>query len=554
MNPFLSLVRVSLLNYFGLQVMKVRYIREKKRLWEPALIIFAIVVGGGTFASGLYFLARGLSQGPAPALALTLPILMVQVLAIVFGFFALISIFYFSTDLDLLVPLPIRESHILAAKFINVTLTEYAPGLLLFVPALAAYGQYVGLSILGWFSAVVVFLLLPIIPLSIMGIGTVTLMRGLNRRHRDVLIVLASLLMVGGILYFQYTLQSSLMNEIPMEDIINNRIDLIWLLGSFFPPSIWATRAIAQAGSGVGWANLLYLLSASALSFALFMAVGQRVFYGGLVGGSEKDRKGQAITAHLLEKRAVQRTPLRALFAREWNLFIRVPIWVMNGFLAVIIIPLTLFFPATTAGRSIPELAAMVHFANNGLFLSALAVAAMIGLLGSLNTLASTSVSREGKHLWISRSLPVPAQYQVLAKLLHAAAGAVVAAIPVVVVYAMVITPGIEYVAASLLLGLVFSAAPQILGLLFDMWRPLLTWTNPQHAVKNNLNAILPMIIAGATGYLSYLLVMRFLIPAGTGEWVALLTVLALQMSLAAASLFITLRLAPKMYTDMEDK
>ncbi|HSL93089.1 MAG TPA: hypothetical protein VK905_00625, partial [Bacillota bacterium] len=293
MNPFLSLVRVSLLNYFGLQVMRVRYIKEKKRLWEPAVILFAIIAGGGTFASGLYLLGRSLAQGPAPALALTLPILMVQVLAIVFGFFALISIFYFSTDLDLLVPLPLKESHILAAKFIIVTLTEYAPALILFVPALVGYSQFVGLSAMGWIVSAVVFFLLPVIPLSLMGIVTVTLMRGLNRRHRDILIVLASLLMVGGILYFQYTMQASLVNEIPMEDLINNRIDLIWLLGSFFPPSVWATRAIAEAGSGVGFLNLLYLLAASVGAFATFMAVGQKVFYGGLVGGDEKDRKGR---------------------------------------------------------------------------------------------------------------------------------------------------------------------------------------------------------------------------------------------------------------------
>ena len=554
MSPLLSLIRVSLINYFGLQVMKVRYLREKKRLWEPALIIFAVVAGGGTFVSGMYLLSRGLAHSPAPALALTLPILMVQVLSIVFGFFALISIFYFSTDLDLLVPLPIRESHILSAKFIIVTLTEYAPAIVLFAPALAAYGQHVGLSPLGWITAAAVFLLLPVIPLSLMGVVTVTVMRGLNRRHRDALIVLASLLLFGAILYFQYFFQSSLVNEIPIEDVINNRIDLIWLLGSFFPPSIWATRAMAQAGSGAGWLNLFYLVFVSAASFAAFMAVGQRVFYGGLVGGSERDRKGQTMTAHLLETKAVQRSVFRALFAREWSLFIRVPIWVMNGFLAVIILPAMLFFPAGTAGKSMPELAALVHFANNGLMLSALAAAAMIGLLGSLNTLASTSVSREGKHLWISRSLPIPARYQVTAKLAHAALGGIVAGVPVALVYAMVITPGIEYVAASLVLGLAFSATPQILGLLFDMWRPLLTWTNPQHAVKNNLNAVLPMLIAGVTGLVSYWLVTKVLLPGGAGEWTTMLLVLALHLVLAVLSLMAALGLSTKLYADLEDK
>jgi ABC-2 type transport system permease protein len=213
-----------------------------------------------------------------------------------------------------------------------------------------------------------------------------------------------------------------------------------------------------------------------------------------------------------------------------------------------------MFFPAMTMGRSIPELAAMVHFAPNGLLLGMLVVAALIAGLGSLNTLASTSVSREGKHLWLSRSLPVSPSQQVMAKLAHAALGSLISAVPVSVTFALVIAPGAEYVLGAVLLGIVFGATPQILGLLFDLWRPFLTWTNPQHAVKNNLNAIFPMLILGALGFGTYWLTTTFILPREMGHGFVWLLLTLAHLALGAISLGLVLKWAPQLYAEMENK
>ena len=550
----MSLMKVSLLNYFSITAMKVRYIKRRERLWEPIVIGFAIVTAGSSFGTAVYFLSRNLAQSPEPGLALTLPILFTQVLALMLGMFALLSVFYFSNDLDLLVPLPLKEKHILAAKFMTVNITEYIPALFVFVPAMLAYYGVVSLSVAGIISALLVFLLLPLMPLAVMGIIAVTMMRGVNRKHRDLFMVVASLILVGAVLYFQYTIQSALVNEVDIEALIANQVDLVRLVGSFFPPSIWATKAITQAGTLNGLGNLAYLFGASVLAVAVFLHVGERSFYGGLVGGAEKDRKGVLFNEHVLARKAVQSSPFLALLAREWRLFIRVPIWVLNGFLSIIIIPLMLFFPAMTVGKSIPELASMVHFAPNGLLLASLAAAGIIGFLAGINTLASTSVSREGKHLWISRSLPISPVQQVMAKLTHAAMGSLIAAIPVAATFALAIAPGAKYVAMALVMGFAFSAAPQILGLLFDLWRPFLTWTNPQHAVKNNLNAIFPMLVLMLTGFGTYLVTTSYLLSSGLSDALVWLILLAMHTAIGTVSLALLIKWAPSLYTRMEQK
>lgn len=553
MKTFLALLKLSIVNYFGLTSMRIKYVRNRQKLWEPIVIAFAAITLIVSLSTGAFFLARGLIMSAPPGQAdmgLTLPILLTQVLALFMGLFALISIFYFSNDLETLVPLPLKEKAILGSKFSIANITEYLPALFIVIPAMIAYNQYIPLGVAGWASAVVVFLLLPIVPLSIAGIIVVTLMRGLNRRHRDIMIVLSSLILLAVIMYVQFLFQSAVMNDVDIEAILQNRVDLVRLIGSAFPPSVWATRAISRAGQTEGFVGLAYLVFSSALGVWAFLSVGQRVFYGGLIGGAEHERKNIAFTQQVLSKRATSTPVLKALFLREWRLFLRVPIWVLNGFISVILIPLMAFFPAFTGGQGLQELANWAKNAPNGLVASTLVFAGMIAALTSINTLASTSISREGKHLWISRILPVQPRLQVIAKLMHAGLASLIIAIPISGLFYYLFRPQLMYVLSAGILGLTVSAMPQLLGMLFDIWHPFLTWTNPQHAVKNNLNAVTPLILMVPSGVITYFS-FRALSSALEGAGI-LLVLTAAHLAIAAISFVILLRKADIWYEQLE--
>ena len=553
MNSFFALLRLSVVNHFSLTSMRIKYVRNRQKLWEPLVIGFAVISLAASLSSGVFFLSRSLITSAPPGQAdmgLTLPILVSQVLALFMGLFTLISLFYFSNDLETLVPLPLKEKAILASKFSLANITEYLPVLFIVIPAMIAYNQYVPLGAVGWVSAVVVFLLLPVLPLSIAGIAVVTLMRGLNRRHRDIMIVLSSLILLAVIMYVQFAFQSAMMNEVDIDAILQNRVDLVRLIGSAFPPSVWATRAISRAGEGEGLINLAYLVISSAIGVWAFLSIGQRVFYGGLIGGAEHERKNVAFTQQVLSKRATSTPVLKALFLREWRLFLRVPIWVLNGFVAVILVPVMAMLPAFTGGQGLDELANWAKNAPNGLVAVTLIFAGMIAALSSLNTLASTSISREGKHLWISRVLPVPPRLQVMAKLLHAGLASLIIAVPISGLYFALFSPHILYVLAAGLLGIAAGAMPQLLGMLFDIWHPFLTWTNPQHAVKNNLNAVTPLILMVPSGLITYF---AFRALSGMLEGTGILLILiTAHLALAVVSFTILLRLADTWYQDLE--
>ena len=505
---FWPLFRLTVNNTFGLSAARYRYFVQKKNLWEiPAV---AIPIGGVLVALSLlvYTLARGFVtaglQVGQPQIVFTFALVVLAILTFVSGIASVVSVFFFSTDLPTLVPLPLRPSTIVQAKFAAVLLTEYLEVLLILLPTAIAYAQLVGGGLVYWLAVLLIFVAVPIVPLALASALSLLLMRFINRRHRDVLLVVFSLAFVAVVLWFQMSFISMAPEGDPtvfLREVLAGKVSLVNLIGQAYPPAAWGTNVIAAPGTLARLGSLLGFLGLSGAALWVMNLAGGRFFYAGLIGGTELARRRltaeQRTTARAeAETRTVQGGVVRALFWREWRLFMRVPLYVMNGFLASLIVPVLFLAPASLKDPDIQKLLASLTASSNAAFFTALVLAAIIVFLVSLNTTSSSAISREGKTLWISKVIPVLPEQQVQAKMLFAAVAALVSALPVVIIMGFALRMSLVRLAWALLLGLLASALVLLLGLLYDMARPYLKWTNPQQAVKNNLNVIIPLPVA----------------------------------------------------------
>jgi ABC-2 type transport system permease protein len=180
-----------------------------------------------------------------------------------------------------------------------------------------------------------------------------------------------------------------------------------------------------------------------------------------------------------------------------------------------------------------------------------LGAAAFLTVSGSLNGTASSTFSREGGQFWMSKVIPVTPRDLVAAKLVHSYAisvlGVAVSAIALVAIFhlpARLLAPAVG-------LALVAGMLLTIVGMLIDLARPLLDWTNPQKAIKQNLNVLFAML-AGVgfltgTGLLAAALLRRGV--RGTTLLVLLAALLAVLSAAGAALLF---RFARKRYAEIE--
>jgi ABC-2 type transport system permease protein len=558
MKKLLTLIRAGLRSNFGLAVLHHRLFREKKDRWLVPLFgvaflgVLPSIYGLVLLIQGLFLTLKPLGQERA---LLTLGVLGGQFFILVFGLYYVISAFYFSRDLEFLIPLPLKPFEVMTSKFAVIQVNEYLTVMVIVLPVLAGYGILARGGLAYWTNAVLVYLFLPVIPLAVVSILVVILMRLINlSRKKDALILIGSIILIVFGIGIQFVLGRPAHGKPDtqaMTAFFTSPDSLLNVIGSRFPPSIWATKAMAGGFSATGLLNLALFVGTSVLLFAGILVLSERLFYRGLVGLGEVTARRRALSAAQMSQRISSgRHPVRAIFAREWRLMNRTPIFLLNGVLVVVIVPVVFVLMASTGGRGDNTAILKMMTAANPVTVI-LAAALFMTICGSLNGTASSTFSREGGQFWISRVIPVSPRDQVTAKFLHSYLISVLGTATASVVAVVILHLKPAYLAAAIVLSLAAGVLLVAVGMMIDLARPLLDWANPQKAIKQNLNVFIAVFadIGILTG-LFFLL--RFLGRLGVKGVLAPVALFVLLVALSAVSLRLLVAFAGKRYGEIE--
>lgn len=505
MNEWKALMRVAFNTNFGWSALRYRFTVEKKKRWEPIIIAVSIIVGLGPLLvpyvatlNGLYDLGTRLGQ---PQVAILWAVLLGQLLVLFFGVFMLMGSFYHSRDLSILVPLPLTPTQVLTSKLVQTVVNEYLLLAPLFWPAMLVYGLRTPTGPLFWAVGAIVFLLLPVLPLTIAALVVLPLMRaGVFRRNRDawnLVVGVIALVLAFGIQFLMRSAASRIPAEELTRRILNANMGLLKAIGGSFPPGLWATRAIAEAGHLSGLGQLVLFLAFTAVFLWALMALARRIFYRALLAGTEAYAAKNAPDAgELTRESGMSRSERSALVTREWRLLWRTPVWVVNGPLPALFVPVLLasaiLFPQ--AGQNIPNPLSLIRAYPLGQTLAGLALIGATMLFSSLFALPSSGLSREGRQVWISKTIPVEAGVQVDAKMRQALLVSILSMAPTWIVSFFVLQLSVWHLAAAVIIGLIGTLTELAVCLAIDLYRPYLDWENPQLAVKRNMNVVLGMI------------------------------------------------------------
>ena len=554
MRRLRALLGAGLRQNFGLALLKYKVFKQRKDLW----LVLLFVIAGLSMLPLLVFYVAGLGRifailqpmGQEAAL-LTLAILVGQFLILVFGLFYVLSAFYFSRDLEFLVSLPARPYEVIAAKFGVILANEYLTIAFIVGPAFIVFGVMAGKPLAYWPLAALVFLLLPVIPLALSGLLVMAMMRLVNvSRKKDFFILAGSLALMTAVIFLQLGLAGSRTPE-EMIKLLTGAGGLVRLVGDKFPPCIWASRLLAAGVSARGLGYLALFAGASAGVLLLLLWAAEKLFYRGLIGLAEMAVRRKKLSAAALAGRlAKRRNPWRAILLREWKLMNRTPIFLLNGILSVVLVPVMLFF-MTRSNAGSASLALIQLLGSGNRTAMTLFAAAFFVACGCLNGTASSTFSREGSSFWISKVIPVAPARQVAGKFLHSYLVAVLGTLGGALAARLALGMGWEIVLPACLLSLPAGGLITAVNMAVDLARPLLTWTNPQRAIKQNLNVVLAMALDAGVGYAFYRLFV-LLRRAGLdgARLVAALSAVALLAS--AAALYFLARFAARRYAAIE--
>jgi len=515
------LLRVQLLQSLRGSLERMSGTRSRLGILMIPLLLMAFIPLLTMMTVGYIGLYKGLELIGQPELLINLALTAGQVLCLIFGVLYVISVFYFSKDLKHLVPLPLRPGEIALAKLATIMMGEYLTTAPVVVPALAVYGWLADVGPLYIPFAVLIFLMLPVVPLVLSALFSLVLMRVTNlRRNKDLIRVFGALVGVGMAIAIQFgsRFQQEGLRPEDVQRLIEQQQPLVQGIARWAVTSAWGTQALQAGSPALGIPSFLLFTGVVAAALALLVLGAEWLFFGGLLGGDESASSGRKVSRSDLTQRAGRvRPPLGALLLREIRLLNRTPSFLLSGLVGPLLIPVFAFIPLAGKGGPFQDMD-FSRFAD--LPWTPVALLGILVFLNSASAIPSSAISREGRWFWISRSLPVPPRLQIHAKLLHSL---LFSALNVAVVAGGIAWLGLATVrnlAVVVVGGLLIGALTGYAGLLVDVLRPSLPWTDPQQAMKGNFNSLLALLInmgvsliTALAAYLAYLAARSAFLP-----------------------------------------
>lgn len=517
MREFLTIFKVQLKVTYGLSSFLDSIRHDKKKLATNILIFISIIIGFGSLAAlfaGIMYgiFVTGASIG-RPELVLMISFLTTQMVVFFFGIFFVMSAFYFSNDISILMPLPVKPSNIVAAKLGIVAVNEYLTVLPVFLPAVVIYGAGTGAGLLYYLKSLVIVLAAPFLPLLLCAIFNVVLMNFANpKKSRDLIAgiggFLAILLGIGWNFIVQKYASSAASGK--YQDLIKSNMEAIDRIGSAFPPAVWVSNALKNNSLYSFGYFLLFLAVVALVTYVLLKYV-NKVYFKSIMSGEEVSRKRKALGQDVLSSKfAKQSSQLTAIFKRELNIFFKTPVYLLNGISSIIFTPIILLMPFIN--NSDKDAVQILSFLNNPSVRNnvILGIAGTLILMCNLNIISNTAISREGKMFWISKMIPVNARTQINAKILLA----VMIEFSGIILNLAILSYFMRFKVAEILfialLSFIASFFVIIINLIADLLRPKLNWTNPQEAVKQNMTSLIGMLLTFLILALCFALILLF--------------------------------------------
>lgn len=437
-------------------------------------------------------------------LKLLLPI--TSIMIILFSVFSIISTFFLSKDIETLLGLPIKPYEIIIAKFLTSLTTIYLIELMMFTPICIGLGIGSGCNILYYLNIIIVTIFLPFFPLSILGILMTSLMRysamsKMKDKIQYFIMILAIIFAIG----IQFISQSASTSIVGGEDIAAIIDATFGKTANTFSSVMFFTypASIALGSSNVliSILSILGFVIISLLGLALFAFIGQKIYIKGILGKPQiKSKKSKDTKVEIKEEKNT--SLFKNLISNEWKLMWRSPSFNMNLISTIIIVPIIFVisfvfgFAGGGENLSFSEIITTMKYLLN--FDSAYSMAfaiAVFSFFTCFSPVAATAISRDGKHAWYNKVLPIKPMTIIYAKMFW---GIVLGYLPVLLVGIVTTIMGIfnifEIVMILIPLFLLVLLT-NFIGIMIDLAKPKLKWDSENAAVKQNINMLFFMLI-----------------------------------------------------------
>ena len=445
---------------------------------------------------------RFLSSAGQPLIFLNVYFLILAILLIFQTILVCTNIFYFSKELEFILPFPIKPIELLIAKFATLLCSIYITEIIFSLIPMTMYGLITNASILFYMYMLVVFIIFPIFFALIVCIVMMFVMK-ISRfiKNKDLFQIIMTLVLMIFVIFVEYKLIGSIMqNTNQIENLsreqvierINDFNNKIAESNKYFLVINPCVKILSESNIK-SIIEILKLIFLNGIIFILFTFIGKLTYLKDILKNTAYivNRKKEITN---FDKKCKLRNVTKSYILKEFKSIFKNPIIFIQCIFPVIIVLVTLVIMTIILVPKVNIALQNEELKNSlgDLSFDITAVCMILGLMQIIFVMSSaslTAISREGKASIFIKYIPISYYKQFLYKSIPQIFINMLAIIVVIfLVNYAVPSINIGYIFAIFILGMMINIINSHLTLLVDVLRPKLNWDTEYAIVKQNSN------------------------------------------------------------------
>ena len=475
---------------------------RRRKIMIVILSFFAIfgVLLPVTVAVGVlvYLMTKTLIPVSCEALGIQLMLHVICLFTVIFGINVIFNEFYFSNDIEYLLPWPLRAYQIVASKFTAAYYNENIMQFLLVLSCIIGFTIGSGMSIPHFLLSIIGIVTLPILPLCycailamlVMGFTHIIKSKDIIQKLSVSLLFIMVIALVASIGFLQnMDIDTYVATLASGDQKFFNTMNIIF-------PNVPLFVKTFHEGS---LPALLGYLLVTAAAVAVMLLLSEFFYFRGVIGLTASDSKKCERDIEKVIARCHQRSAFFSYLMKDVKILVRTPVFFTNCIAINFLWPIFVYamLKIQSYEISIPHLRHLYFHKDIRIQLFfLLGIVGISVIVAAVNSLSSNSISREGKHFSFMKYIPVPYFTQWNAKafigIIFPLIGVNVFFIPACIILKIPVTHILFYFFLSLL-SISFIS---YLGVYIDSIQPKLIWDDEMSALRENYNTFFTMAIA----------------------------------------------------------
>lgn len=412
----------------------------------------------------------------------------------IFGFTAILNELFFSTDIEKLLPLPIKPTELALSKFTTSFILESIIQIFLTIVCIISYMAALHLRIPNFLLSILQVVSLSLMPMIYSAIICLIIMHFAkyikNKEHIKKLSTIFVFILFFGLIFFINKIKGFDF-QLYLENFVNGDHRFLDIMNIIFPQVDLFTKTLTNMDV---LALIKYILI-NAIWIIIFIGLIKLTYIDSVIDLSNKNNSSVKNSTVLLKK-SKERKPIKSYIIKEFKILFRTPSFFINCIIINFIWPIIIYalYEIGTLNYDIAKIRHLLAIGDEKIKLILLLFVVGVSIIiPAMNAIAATSFSREGKNFQFIKYIPISYKTQILIKYLTSFIISFIGIFMYAIIFFFVIKLNFITMLEFILISCLCISAVTLIGIYIDSLQPKLFWDDENNALRENYNTFISM-------------------------------------------------------------